>query len=164
MIKNAPREMQEANDKYEDLKHKNHSDLAIPDSSENKAKTDTDFENSGVMCQELGSRKPVPTFVPQPEELKIDENVQNHQMLETLEQDCIKNDGKNAITSPSIDSPQSVGDSRDLNENIPGEDTELNFSLSHLDKGKCSTTRTEEWSTNSQYENCAPSCNEGTSI
>ena len=124
MIEDAPRKMQEASDKYEDLKHKNHSDLAIPDSSENKAKTDTDFENSGVMCQELGSRKPVPTFVPQPEELKIDENVQNHQMLETLEQDCVKNDGKIAITSPSIDSPQSVGDSRDLNENIPGKDTE----------------------------------------
>ena len=72
MIEGAPREMQEASDKYEDLKHKNHSDLAIPDSSEDKAKTDIDFVSPGEMCQELGSRKPVPTFVPQPEELKID--------------------------------------------------------------------------------------------
>ena len=163
MIEDAPREMQEASDKYENLKRKNQSDLTSLESSENKAETDTDFVKSGVMCQELGSRKPVPTYVPQPEELRIDENVQNHQTLETLEQHCVKNDGKIAITSPSIDSPQSVGDSRDLDENIPGEDTELNFSLSHLDKGKCSTTRTEEWSTNSQYEKCAPSCREGTS-
>ena len=76
------------------MKRKNHSDLTSLESSENKAETDTDFVKSGVMCQELGSRKPVPTYVPQPEELKIDENVQNHQMLETLGQNYVKNDDK----------------------------------------------------------------------
>ena len=44
--------------------------------------------------------------------------------METLERHCVKNDGKIAITSPNIDSSQAVGDSRDLNENIPGKDTE----------------------------------------
>ena len=34
--------------------------------------------------------------------------------METLEQDYVKNDDKIAITSPSIDSPQSVGDSSSL--------------------------------------------------
>ena len=37
----------------------------------------------------------------------------------TIRQDYVKND-KIAITSPSIDSPQSMGDSRDLSKNIPG--------------------------------------------
>ena len=39
------------------------------------------------MCQELESRKPVPIFVSQHEDLKNEENVQNYQMLGTLEQD-----------------------------------------------------------------------------
>ena len=50
--------------------------------------------------------------------------VQNHQTLETLERHCVKNNGKIAIISPSIVSPQAVGDSRDVKENIPGKDTE----------------------------------------
>ena len=45
---------------------------------------ETDFENSGAMCQKLESREPVPIFVPQREDLKNKENVQNHQMLRTL--------------------------------------------------------------------------------
>ena len=48
---------------------------------------ETDFESSGAMCQELESREPVPIFVPQHEDLKDEENVLNHQILETLEQD-----------------------------------------------------------------------------
>ena len=105
MIENAPREMQEANDKYKDLKHSNHSDLTTPDSFEHKEITETDFESSGVMCKELESREPVPTFVPQHEDLRNKEYAQNYQMLETLEQECVKIDGKNAITSPSVGSP-----------------------------------------------------------
>ena len=56
-------------DKYTDLKHTNHSDSTIPDSFEHKI-TETKFESSGVMCKELVSREPMPTFVPQHEDLK----------------------------------------------------------------------------------------------
>ena len=57
-------------------------------------------------------------------------------MLETLEQECAKIDGKNAIASPSVDSSQSVGHTIDLDKNVPVKNTELNFRFSHSNKGK----------------------------
>ena len=59
----------------------------------------------------------------------------------------VKIDGKNTITSPSAGSPQSVGQTIDLDENVPVKDTELDFRFSRLNKGKSSTIETENLST-----------------
>ena len=79
-------------DKHENLKHANQSGLAIPDSPEDKEdflsiSPEKGSENSGAIRQELESIEPVPTDVPQHEDLKNEEKVQNYQMLETLGQD-----------------------------------------------------------------------------
>ena len=66
--------------------------------------------------------------------------------MEILEQECAKADGKNAIASPSVDSPQSVGQTIDLDANVPVKNTELDFRFSHLYKGKSSTIKTENLS------------------
>ena len=58
----------------------------------------------------------------------------------------LKINGKNNIASPSVGSPQSVGNSSDLDKNVPVKDTELDFRLSHSNKGKSSTIETENLS------------------
>ena len=72
----------------------------------------------------VGVKKAHAYLCSSPEKLKVDKKVQDHQTLVTLERHWVKNDGKNAIISPSNDSPQAVGDSRDVNENNLGKDTE----------------------------------------
>ena len=44
----------------------------------------------------------------------------------------LKINGKNKIASPSVGSPQYMGNLSDLYKNVPVKDTELDFRLSHL--------------------------------
>ena len=73
--------------------------------------SETDFEKSGEMCQELESREPMPIFVPQREDSKTEENIQNV-TLERMKKE-IKRSLK--VTIDTIKHPESLGANRKRN-------------------------------------------------